>query len=130
MGRPDAKAEQHLERFLGQLLRLGVSLAAAVVLLGGGLYLLRHAAEPRPPYVFHDPPAEWTTPAGILRLACRGDERGLIQLGLLLLIATPVARVLFSALAFARQRDWLYVALTLMVLSVLLYSFFLGEFGG
>jgi uncharacterized membrane protein len=49
-----------------------------------------------------------------------------VQLGVLLLIATPVARVAFSALAFARQRDYTYVALTLFVLAVLLCSLFVG----
>jgi uncharacterized membrane protein len=42
-----------------------------------------------------------------------------VQTGLLLLIATPVLRVVFSLFGFASQRDWLYVALTLIVLSVL-----------
>jgi uncharacterized membrane protein len=52
--------------------------------------------------------------------------RGLIQLGLLLLIATPVARVIFSVFAFARQRDATYVLITLIVLAVLVYSLFSG----
>jgi len=47
---------------------------------------------------------------------------GIIQLGLLLLIATPVARVAFSVVAFAAERDWLYVAITLIVLAILIYS--------
>jgi uncharacterized membrane protein len=45
-----------------------------------------------------------------------------IQFGLLLLIATPVARVVFSAIAFAVERDKLYVAFTLTVLAILTYS--------
>ena len=53
--------------------------------------------------------------------------RGLIQLGVLLLIATPVARVVFSAWAFARQRDWTYVLVTLFVLAVLLFGLFYGQ---
>ncbi len=48
--------------------------------------------------------------------------RGLIQFGLLLLIATPIARVAFSVVAFLHQRDWTYVAVTLIVLSLLFYS--------
>ena len=48
-----------------------------------------------------------------------GRGRALIQLGLLLLIATPVARVAFSVFAFERQRDWTYVGITLFVLAVL-----------
>jgi uncharacterized membrane protein len=53
-----------------------------------------------------------------------GSGRGWIQLGLLLLIATPVARVAFSVYAFARQRDFLYVGVTLIVLTVLLFGLF------
>ncbi len=52
------------------------------------------------------------------------------MLGLLLLIATPVARVLFSIFAFGLQRDFLYVLFTVVVLLVLLYSLFGGYFSG
>jgi len=48
--------------------------------------------------------------------------RGLIQLGLLLLIATPMARVAFSVIGFALEKDWLYVGITLLVLALLIYS--------
>lgn len=49
-------------------------------------------------------------------------SRGIIQLGLLLLLATPVARVAFSIYAFAHQRDLTYVFITSIVLAILLYS--------
>jgi uncharacterized membrane protein len=45
-----------------------------------------------------------------------------IQLGLLLLIATPVARVAMSLVAFILQRDRVYVVVTLIVLAVLIFS--------
>jgi uncharacterized membrane protein len=45
-----------------------------------------------------------------------------MQLGLLLLVATPIARVVFSAFGFWRERDYRYVFITLIVLGVLLYS--------
>jgi uncharacterized membrane protein len=41
---------------------------------------------------------------------------------LLLLIATPVARVLFSVLGFGLERDWMYVVITLLVLALLVYT--------
>ena len=123
-------SDERVEQFLGNLLRAGVVLAAAVVLVGGTVYLAHHAREPRNFRVFQGEASEFRTPTGIVEAAREGRGRGIIQLGLLLLIATPVARVLFSALAFARQRDWLYVALTLVVLAVLLYSLFLGELEG
>ena len=51
---------------------------------------------------------------------------GLIMVGLLLLMATPVSRVAFSVFGFMHERDYLYVGLTLLVLGVLLYSLFAG----
>jgi uncharacterized membrane protein len=51
-----------------------------------------------------------------------GRSAALIQLGLLVLIAVPIARVAVSILAFALQRDWLYVGVTVVVLIILLFS--------
>jgi len=51
-----------------------------------------------------------------------GDSISVIQLGVLLLIATPIARVLFSVIGFARERDWMYVAFSTLVLALLLYG--------
>jgi len=45
---------------------------------------------------------------------------------MLLLILTPVARVGFSVVAFVVERDRMYVAMTLVVLAVLLYSLLAG----
>jgi uncharacterized membrane protein len=56
------------------------------------------------------------------RLAWSRDPRGIVQLGILVLIATPIVRVAFMLVAFARQRDRLYVALTAIVLALLLYG--------
>ncbi len=64
---------------------------------------------------------------GIVHFAFSGNPLAIMQLGLLLLIATPIARVVFSVLAFAREGDRMYVAFTLIVLAVLLYSLF-GSF--
>nr|MBN2278700.1 DUF1634 domain-containing protein [candidate division Zixibacteria bacterium] len=52
---------------------------------------------------------------------------GIIQLGLLFLIATPIARVFFSVFAFFRKRDYLYTLITLIVLIILLFSLFLAK---
>jgi uncharacterized membrane protein len=120
----DIRVEQHL----GNLLRAGVLLAAVVVLAGGTVYLVHHGREPRPDLsAFHGEPAELSSPSGIIQAAFSLRGRAIIQLGLLLLIATPVARVFFSVFAFARERDYLYVLLTLIVLGVLLYSLFFAR---
>ena len=67
-------------------------------------------------------PTPYCTVAGIIRGSATFHDRNIIQLGLLLLIATPIARVAFSAVAFALERDRLYVVITLIVLGVLLFS--------
>ena len=125
---PQANAEWRMEQFLGTLLRTGVVLAAFLVLVGGVIYLIRHGSEQTELRLFHGEPAELRNVEGIVAAALAFRGRGIIQLGLLVLIATPVARVLFSAIGFARERDWTYVVLTLIVLSVLLYSLFFARF--
>ena len=115
-------SDEWVEEVMGNLLRAGVSLAAAVVLMGGIFYLIRYHSTSPGYRVFRGEPADLRSVSGILADAIELRSRGLIQLGLLLLVATPVARVVFSVLAFARQRDLTYVALTLMVLAVLIYS--------
>jgi uncharacterized membrane protein len=107
---------------MGNLLRLGVVMAAVVVFAGGLVYLVHHGAERADHRVFHGEPQELRALPGIVAEAASFHGRGLIQPGLLLLIATPVARVVFSVFAFARQRDWTYVSITLVVLAVLVYS--------
>jgi uncharacterized membrane protein len=91
------------------------------------VYLLRQG-QAAPHYgVFHGEPSDLRRVIGILRDALAGHGRGIIELGLLLLIATPVARVIFSIFAFAVQRDRLYVVVTLIVLAVLLFSLVGGQ---
>jgi len=122
MASAHAWTDRKMEEFVGNLLRTGVLLSAAVVFAGGAIYLARHWSQPAEYHIFRGEPSEYRSLSGIWQqvLALRG--RGIIQLGLLLLIATPVARVAFSVWAFAEERDRMYVAFTLIVLGVLLYS--------
>jgi uncharacterized membrane protein len=105
-----------------------VILAAAFVMFGGAIYLARHQTPVTNYHVFQGEPAELRTVTGIVHEAVALQGRGLIQLGLLILIATPIARVAFSFVAFLYQRDWTYVLVTLIVLALLFYSLF-GQHG-
>jgi uncharacterized membrane protein len=116
--------DKQMDEIIGHLLRAGVILSAVFVLAGGAVYLARHP-EPVIDYrVFQGEPAELRTVSGIVHEAVAFRGRGLIQLGLLILIATPIARVAFSAVVFLYQRDWTYVVVTLIVLGLLVYSLF------
>ena len=119
---PDRSQDVRVQRAVGTLLRAGVLLAATVVLVGGVLYLLRHGGSVPDYHVFHGEPLDLRGYATILRDAFSGSGRGIVQLGLLILVATPVARVAFTAVAFAFERDRVYVLVALLVLALLLKS--------
>jgi uncharacterized membrane protein len=125
-GRGRAWTDEQVEKIIGNLLRTGVILAAGVVLAGGVAYLSRHGADSPDYRVFRGEPADLRSISGIVRDALSLKSRGVIQLGLLLLIATPVTRVAFSAFAFVRQRDRTYVVVTVIVLSLLIASLVSG----
>lgn len=116
--------DQRIEIILANLLRAGVLLSAFVVLIGGVIYLIRHGQSPVVYRVFRGEPADLRSVHGIIRDTLELRGQGIIQVGLLLLIATPVARVAFSIFGFAKERDGMYVVFTLIVFSVLLYSLF------
>ncbi len=120
--RDRAWTDVQVEQIVGTLLRSGVIVAALVVLAGGILYLIRYGAALPNYRVFRGEPVDLRSVSGIVSDALSFRFHGIIQLGLLLLIATPVARVAFSILAFALQRDRTYVTVTLIVFGVLLYS--------
>jgi uncharacterized membrane protein len=67
------------------------------------------------------------SPVGILRGLVNFRGSGFIQLGLLVLIATPVLRVVVSVYSFARMRDTLYVVVTLIVFGVLAFGLISGR---
>ena len=120
----EAPTDTDTEIVIGNLLRVGVLLSAATVLFGGVLYVRQFGTMPPHHHVFQGEPPELRTIPGIVTLALHGEARGIIALGILLLIATPIARVVFSVWAFARERDRLYVGITLLVLALLLFSLF------
>ncbi len=117
--------EHQFEQVMGNLLRAGVILSAGIVAVGGIIYLARHGME-QPSYrIFRGEPVEFRVLPNIVESALTLERRrSLIQLGLLVLIATPILRVAFSGYVFARQGDRTYVIITLIVLATLLYSLF------
>ncbi len=114
--------ERQVEESVGNLLRGGVFLAAAVVLMGGIAYLVRYGTAVPDYHVFHGESDHLRSVHGIVLDILAGHSRAVIQFGLLLLVATRVASVVFAMLAFARQHDYMYVIVSLIVLMVLLYS--------
>jgi uncharacterized membrane protein len=104
---------------MGSLLRTGVVLACSIMVAGGVLYLLRHGGERESYAAFHGEPASLESIRGIVGEVRMGSARGIIQLSVLAMIATPVMRVAFAVYGFTRQRQWLFTGISLTVLALL-----------
>ncbi len=111
--------DERLDRILARILQIGVLISALLVLAGGVWYLAGSAGVPPPFGHYHGD-------GGVRALLALPEPELVILAGLLLLAATPVARVAFSIFAFVAQKDWTYVAVTAAVLGVLLYSLAMG----
>ncbi len=124
---------RQVELLISSLLRWGV-LASLVVVVAGTVISFTH----HPDYL--------SSPAELKKITSIGAEfphsiksvlsevrqlrgRSLVVVGLLLLIATPVARVAVSIFAFVYEEDLVFVVITSVVLALLLLSFFLGKAG-
>lgn len=111
-----------MEKIIGQLLRYGVLLSSLVVLAGGILYLIRHGFQIPSYGTFRAEPEKMRKPIPMWRAILHGEGRPLIALGLLLLIFTPIARIVFSVAGYLLEKDYLYVLITLVVLVVILWN--------
>lgn len=118
-----------MQHILGWILRLGVGLSMLVVCVGGSLYLYRHGSETINYGHFEGVPDFVHSAPGIWQGILKGRGRAIIQAGIILLIATPVIRVVFSAIGFIIEKDWLYTAISLLVLAVIIISALTGHGG-
>lgn len=121
--------DKDIELLIGNLLRWGVLLSMAVVIVGGAIYLYRHGQDISHYDKFTGQPDFTRQVKAIFEGALDLRGRAIIQLGIILLIATPITRVLLSAISFAVEKDYLYVGIALVVLAIITVSM-LGGFGG
>lgn len=118
------QTDQRLEIAMGYMLRIGVTVAALVVLAGGVLYLAQFQAAPPDYRHFHAAPAANEHIGSILAGVGRFDSKSVIEFGILLLIATPICRVLFGVVGFALLKDRFYAVVSTIVFAILVSSFF------
>ncbi len=118
-----SEADLKMEIAISRMLRAGVSLAAVVVFIGALVYVAQAHGVASDYRLFHGipSPADRIPPLLVMHHL---DSRSIIRLGILLLIATPILRVAYCVYGFAAQKDKIYVVVSSIVLTVLLYSFF------
>ncbi len=114
------------QKFISKILITGVILSTFFVILGGLFYLINFGNSTPKYYVFRGEPAELRSIAEIIKNVFTLRSEDIIQFGLLLLMLTPVARVLFTLVAFLQEKDFIYVSVATIVLSVLLFSLLTG----
>ncbi|RYE04756.1 MAG: DUF1634 domain-containing protein [Sphingobacteriaceae bacterium] len=115
-----------IQLLIGNVLRYGVILAIIVVFCGGLIYVYRHGQETASYHIFNGEPEFLKNITGILNGILQFKGRAIIQFGILLLIATPIVRILLSIIGFFREKDYLYVAITLLVLGIISASMLSG----
>ena len=123
-----AEGIRDMENRIGYMLQYGVTLAAVIVLAGGALYLHNAVHQPLPDYShFRDVPSPLISFHGEWNKLLAGDASAIIGAGLLVLILTPIVRVLMCIVGFTQEENWLYVLVSSIVMAVLLYSIFYGH---
>ncbi|QNK61884.1 DUF1634 domain-containing protein [Pedobacter sp. PAMC26386] len=115
-----------MQQLIGQVLRYGVLISGLVAIVGGIWYLYQQGSGIPNYTVFHGEGEGYTSLTGIINGLGKGSATEIIQLGVVILIATPIIRIVFSLVAFGLERDKLYVLITMIVLSIILFSTFGG----
>jgi uncharacterized membrane protein len=116
-----------MERRMGLLLWTGVMAAAFMVALGGTVYLAGHGRDAVSYSIFRGRPLSVDHPRILVEQIRASRAESVLYIGILMLIATPILRVLLGLFSFARERDWMYVVVSALVLGALLFGTFHGS---
>ncbi len=117
-------SDYDIEAVMGKLLITGVIVSGTLILFGGIYYLMQHGFSTPHFKTFRGEPSNLRSVSQIFKGVIHFDSLSIIQLGLLLLIATPISRVIFSVIGFLFEKDYLYVLISLIVLGIIAYSIF------
>jgi len=118
----DFSVNSTLDSVLSSVLRFGLTIALLITLAGGTIVLWQHGMDTVDYSVFNGESSSLTHIQAILSGAYHGNTKAIIQLGILFMILTPIARVLSCTIVFSFQRDIIYIVLSVFVLAVLLFS--------
>ena len=118
-----------IQTLIGQVLRGGMIVSMSIVFLGGIFFIYRHGHSVPDYKVFKGVPPFLQTPGSLINAALIFKGQAIIQLGIILLIATPILRVICSTIGFALEKDYLYVGISLLVLLIIFASMMSGHAG-
>ena len=114
--------DRDMQLIMGNLLRAGVVLSMTVVFIGGLIYLMGYGKQVANYSEFVMDESGFFSLASIWTGMLEMNGKAIIQLGILLLIFTPISRVILAVFSFLLERDYLYVLIGLIILSIILFS--------
>ena len=117
-----------MQAVIGWVLRIGVIVSISVVFVGGVIYIYRHGGTV-PNYSKFNGVPDFVKLNGIINGIINFRGRSIIQAGIILLIATPILRIVFSTVSFVLEKDYLYVGISLLVLLIIIISLISGHAG-
>jgi len=120
--------DEQIQNNLARVMVAGTIISASIIFAGLCWYLLANQGLKAGDHIFSGEPKYFENPVSMVRRAFEvhevGHRRSFIMLGVILLLISPVVRVAFAFCGFALQKDRLYAIISLVVLVVLLISFF------
>jgi len=122
MARKENLNDKDIQIILGTLLRAGVIISMSIVLIGGIIYLVHNKGVIADYKVFKPELSKFSSIVSIFKgvLTFHGDA--IVQFGVLMLIFTPIARIVFALFSFLIERDYLYVLIGLIILTIITIS--------
>jgi uncharacterized membrane protein len=115
-----------LNRSVGNLLRLGVILSVITSLIGFVKLFTEGFKMPRKYKLLDMGTSSEKVWGYFWETLCKGEGMAIIQLGILMLIFTPLMRIIFALIGYLKEKDYIYVVISSIVLAIMAISFFTG----
>jgi Predicted membrane protein len=115
-----------LNRSVGNLLRLGVILSVTTSLIGFIKLFLEGFKMPKDYSFLNMGTSSEKVWGQFWNSLCKGEGMAIIQLGILLLIFTPLMRIIFALIGYLKEKDYTYVIISSIVLVIMIISFVTG----
>ncbi len=120
--------DEQIQSNLAKVMVAGTMISATIIFAGLCWYLLANQGLKAADHIFSGEPKYFENPVSMIQRAFEvhavGHRRSVIMIGVILLLISPAIRVAFAMCGFALQKDRLYTLISLIVLVVLLFSFF------
>lgn len=119
--------DKDFQKIIANVLRYGVWIALSIALIGGVLLLFQDSNKIVDFQFFTENDRNilvvfQNSIQGVLQ----GQGEAIVFLGIFFLFLTPVMRILLSLFSFYKEKDLLYVIITLLVILIILLSLSFG----